>query len=77
MDSLLMDAVKQTHELIRLRDPKEREFFQVAEEVLASLRPLFSKEPKYEKTIPRWSNRNASSCSGFPGSTTRCRGPCA
>ena len=34
-------------ELLRKRDPHEAEFLQAAEEVLATLEPVFERNPKY------------------------------
>ncbi|OHT06429.1 NADP-specific glutamate dehydrogenase [Tritrichomonas foetus] len=47
-----MQAVQEVLEIVRKRDPDQKEFIQAVEEVLTSLVPILEKEPKYQKLLP-------------------------
>ncbi|EAY15168.1 glutamate dehydrogenase, putative [Trichomonas vaginalis G3] len=47
-----MEAVQKTLEIVRARDPDQKEFIQAVTEVLTSLVPILEKEPKYQKLLP-------------------------
>jgi len=47
-----MEAVKQVLEIVKTRDPDQKEFIQAVTEVLTSLVPILEKEPKYQKVLP-------------------------
>ena len=44
-----MPYVKEVFEYLKRSSPSQKEFYQAAEEVLESLRPLMEKYPKYRK----------------------------
>jgi glutamate dehydrogenase (NADP+) len=47
-----MEAVNRVLEIVKARDPDQKEFIQAVTEVLTSLVPVLEKEPKYEKILP-------------------------
>jgi len=47
-----MEAVNKVLEIVKARDPDQKEFIQAVTEVLTSLIPVLEKQPKYEKILP-------------------------
>ena len=60
-------------EIIKARDPQEREFHQAVSEVMESVKPVLDQNPFIARPRYRndWWSRNGSSCSGFPGRMIR------
>jgi glutamate dehydrogenase (NADP+) len=47
-----MEAVQEVLDIVKTRDPDQKEFIQAVTEVLTSLVPVLEKEPKYKKVLP-------------------------
>jgi glutamate dehydrogenase (NADP+) len=47
-----MEAVQEVLDIVKTRDPDQKEFIQAVTEVLTSLVPVLEKEPKYKKILP-------------------------
>ena len=60
---------------LKARYPEQPEFIQAATEILGTIQPALDAHPEYEEAalLERLSSPSASSCSVFPGSTTRAR----